>query len=120
MEAPPSPLSSRPKRSAVERSAVRRPFLGNVFRQRGVMGLWPTQGAEKRHLFTNDRRWRHRPPLCPLDRSAAQWRDLRFSGPFLGMFFDREESWAFGPPKVMKNGDRLRRFSPKRCESPAN
>jgi hypothetical protein len=33
MEAPPSPLSSRPKRSAVERSAVPRSFPGNVFRQ---------------------------------------------------------------------------------------
>jgi hypothetical protein len=26
-----------------------------------------------------------RPPLCHLDRSEAQWRDLRFSGPFLEM-----------------------------------
>ncbi len=53
------------------------------------MGLWPTRGDEKRLLFSNDCRWRHRPPLCHLDRSAAQWRDVRFSGPFLGMFFDR-------------------------------
>ena len=50
------------------------------------MDLWPTQGDEKRLLFSNDCRWRHRPPLCHLDRSAAQWRDLRFSGPFWGMF----------------------------------
>jgi hypothetical protein len=28
---PPSPLSSRPERSAVERSAVHRTLLGNVF-----------------------------------------------------------------------------------------
>ncbi len=42
------------------------------------MGLWPTQGDEKRLLFSNDCRWRHWPPLCHLDRSAAQWRDLRF------------------------------------------
>jgi hypothetical protein len=34
LEAPPSPLSSRPKRSEVERSAVQRSLLGNVFRQR--------------------------------------------------------------------------------------
>ena len=33
LEAPPSPLSSRPKRSAVERSAVQRHFPGNVFLQ---------------------------------------------------------------------------------------
>jgi hypothetical protein len=46
-------------------------------------------------------------PLCHPDRSAAQWRDLRFSGPFLEMFFDRGVMglWpAFGLPKVMKNG----------------
>src|SRR6202046_882232 len=40
------------------------------------MGLRPTQGDEKRVLFSNYRR-RKRP---------------------------REESWAFGPPKAMKNG----------------
>ncbi len=33
LEAPPSPLSSRPERSAVEGPAVRRLSLGNVFRQ---------------------------------------------------------------------------------------
>ena len=31
----------------------------------------------------------HRPFLCHLDRSEAQWRDLRFSGPFLEMFFSK-------------------------------
>src|SRR5271168_1178374 len=142
MEAPPSPLSSRPKRSAVERSAVQRLFLGNVFStefrwaygppkvmkngscsattidgstalpfvisteakrsgeicgsaalswkcvfDRVSMGLRPTQGDEKRLLFSNDYRWKHRPPLCHLDRSEAQWRDLRFSGSFLEMCF---------------------------------
>jgi hypothetical protein len=29
---------------------------------------------------------KHCPFLCHLDRSAAQWRDLRSSGPFLEMF----------------------------------
>jgi hypothetical protein len=53
------------------------------------MGLLPAQGDEKRFLFSNHHRWKSRPPLCHLDRSAAQWRDLRSSGPFLGMFFDR-------------------------------
>src|SRR5580658_605115 len=43
------------------------------------------------------------PPLPLVIPSAAQWRDLRFGGTFLGMF-STEESWAFGPPKVMKNG----------------
>jgi hypothetical protein len=55
------------------------------------MGLRPTQGDEKRVLFSNYRRRKRRPPLCHLDRSSegAEWRDLRSSGPFLGMFFDR-------------------------------
>jgi hypothetical protein len=52
MEAPSSPLSSRPERSEVERSAVSSP-------QTTVAGH-------------ND------PPLCHLDRSEAKWRDLRF------------------------------------------
>jgi hypothetical protein len=34
------------------------------------MGLWPTQGDEKRLLFSSDCRWRRRPPLCHLDRSV--------------------------------------------------
>jgi hypothetical protein len=51
----------------VERSAVRRSLLGNV-------------------LISYYSPRKHRPPLCHLDRSAAQWRDLRFDGPSLGMF----------------------------------
>src|SRR6202453_3446480 len=47
----PSPLSSRRERSAVERSAVFHPWTVNPVH--------------------ND------PPLCHLDRSEAQWRDLR-------------------------------------------
>jgi hypothetical protein len=38
--------------------------------------------------------WKHCPPLCHLDRSAAKWRDLRFSGPFMEMFFLRSEALA--------------------------
>ena len=67
------------------------------------MGLGPTQGDEKRLLFSNDSAWKHRPPLCHLDRSAAQWRDLCVDAPSWECF-STEESWAFGPPKVMKNG----------------
>jgi hypothetical protein len=50
-----------------------------------VMGLRPTQGDKERVLFGNHTQWKRRPPLCHLDRSEAQWRDLRFSGPFLEM-----------------------------------
>ena len=48
MEAPPSPLSSRPelRRSVVERSAVQRSFPGNVFRQ-SVRGF-PTSRCRQR------------------------------------------------------------------------
>jgi hypothetical protein len=41
------------------------------------MGPWPTQGDESRLLFSNYCPGERRPPLCHLDRSAAQWRDLR-------------------------------------------
>src|ERR1700677_4206024 len=93
------------------------------------MGLWPTEGDEKRSLFSNFSCWKRPSSLCHLDRSVpgisyfatlakttcavslkrnrmqiikatgldrksggAQWRDLRFSGPFLEMFFDRANS----------------------------
>jgi hypothetical protein len=68
----------------VERSS----FLGMFF-DRGVMGLRPTQSDEKRLLFSDYSPWKGRPPLCHLDRSVAQWRDLRFGGSFPEMFFDR-------------------------------
>jgi hypothetical protein len=35
----------------------------------------------KRLLFSNYCTWKHRPTLCHLDRSAAQWRDLRSFSP---------------------------------------
>ena len=53
------------------------------------MGLWPTQGDEKRLLPETALPWARRPHLCHLDRSAAQWRDLCVDAPFLEMFFDR-------------------------------
>jgi hypothetical protein len=55
------------------------------------MSLRPAQGDEKRVLFSNYGLGKRRPPLCHLDRSAAYWRDLRFSGRFLEMFFDRAQ-----------------------------
>src|SRR5580700_6906657 len=104
MEAPPSPLSSRPERSVVERSPVSADLSWKCFSTGEVMGQRPTQGDEKRVLFSNYCCWKRRPPLCHLDRSAAQWRDLRFQRSFPGNVFRPEESWPFGPPKVMKNG----------------
>src|SRR6202044_2507641 len=51
LEAPPFPLSSRPERSVVERSAFQRSPLGRL-------------------LLSNCCPWKHRPSLCHLDRSA--------------------------------------------------
>src|SRR5580658_9013613 len=94
LEAPPSPLSSRPERSGVERSAVSAvlPRAGEVKAMKngpcsattvagstalpfvistgGVMGLRPTQGDEKRVLFSNYCCRKRRPPLCHLDRRS--------------------------------------------------
>jgi hypothetical protein len=53
------------------------------------MGREPTQGDENSFCSANYSPWKHHSPLCHLDRSAAQWRDLRFSGLFVEMFFDR-------------------------------
>jgi hypothetical protein len=36
----------------------------------GVMGRRPTQGDEKRVLFSNYRCWKRHLPLCHLDRSS--------------------------------------------------
>jgi hypothetical protein len=52
------------------------------------MSLWPTKGDENQLPFGNYSPWKHRPPPCHPDRSVAQWRDLRFGGSFLEMFFD--------------------------------
>src|SRR3984957_14245764 len=53
------------------------------------MDLRPTQGDEKRVLFSNYCCWKRRPPLCHLDRSAAEWRDLRCQRSFPGNVFRR-------------------------------
>jgi hypothetical protein len=53
------------------------------------MGLRPTQADEKRLPFSSHCPWRDHPPLSHLHRSVAQWRDLRSTGPSLGMLFDR-------------------------------
>jgi hypothetical protein len=55
------------------------------------MGLRATQADEKRLLFSSHCPRRHHPSPCHPDRSVAQWRDLRFSELFLGMFFDRAQ-----------------------------
>ena len=43
------------------------PLVEIIF-DRGIMGLRPTQGDEKRVLLSNYCPWKHCPPLCHLDR----------------------------------------------------
>jgi hypothetical protein len=100
-------LSSRPKRSAAERPAVQRSFLGNVF-DRGVMGLGPglgpTQGDKKRLLVQQLLCLEAPPsPLSSRPKRSAAKRSLCGCSS-LGVFFSTADSWAFSPPKVMKNG----------------
>src|SRR5271155_2037695 len=45
----------------------------------------------KGFLFSEYTTWERNPSLCHLDRSVAQWRDLRFSGPFLGTFLTEHD-----------------------------
>src|ERR1700722_17844384 len=93
MAAPSSPLSSRPERSGVERSAVSADLSWKCFSTGEVMGQRPTQGDEKRVLFRNYRCWKRRPPLCHLDRSSegAEWRDLRCQRSFSWKCFSSGE-----------------------------
>src|ERR1700727_1633552 len=72
-EARPSPLSSRPERSVVERSAF------------SAVSSW--NYVFDRVLFSNYSCRKRGPPLCHLDRSAAYWRDLRFQRSLLGTMF---------------------------------
>src|SRR5580698_2877856 len=82
-EAPPSPLSSRPEESwafgppkAMKNGSCSATTLNGsaalpfVMSTGGVMGLRPTQGDEKRVLFSNHTQWKRRPPLCHLDRRS--------------------------------------------------
>src|SRR6202789_3704432 len=87
MAAPSSPLSSRPERSGVERSAVSAVLSWKCFSTGEVMSQRPTQGDEKRVLFSKYCCWKRRPPLCHLDRTEAQWRVLRFQRSFPGNVF---------------------------------
>ena len=63
----------------------RGPFV-EMFFDRVVMGLRPTQGDEKRLLSGKPVSMEASP--SPLS-SRAQPRDLQFRGPFVEMFFDR-------------------------------
>jgi hypothetical protein len=81
---PPSPLSSRPKRTRISYFALLATSTFAALRR------------ESRMQF---------PEATGLDRKSggAEWRDLRFSSPFLKMFFDRAYPdflfvWRESPP----------------------
>src|ERR1700733_12668069 len=103
MEAPPSPfvISTGAQRSGEICGPAALPW--ECFSTGEVMGLRPTQGDEKYLLFGNHTRWKRRPP--PLssrpERSVVERSAVQRTFP--GNVFRPEKSWAFGPPKVMKN-----------------
>jgi hypothetical protein len=66
----PSPLSSRPERTRISYFALLATATCAALRRESRMQIPNTTGLNRKS-------------------GGAQWRDLRFSGPFLGMFFDR-------------------------------
>src|ERR1700721_1842743 len=108
-------ISTGAQRSG-EICGVSGPFL-EMFFDRRSNGPLSAQGDEKR-FSSNYCCWKRRPPLCHLDRSAAEWRDLRCQRSFPGNVFRPEKSWAKGPPKVMKNGSCSQPHSMEAAPSP--
>src|SRR5271168_1239065 len=78
MESPPSPLSSRPKRSEAEGSAVPSPTSQFKWSHRHPFVIPTEVEGSAVPSPTSQFKWSHRPPLCHPDRSVAKWRDLRF------------------------------------------
>src|SRR5580658_8276258 len=100
LEAPPSPLSSRPERSVVERSAVSAVLPWKCFSTGGVMGQRPTQGDEKRVLFSNYCCWKRRPPLLSSrpERSVVERSAVSAVLPW-EVFFDRRSHGPWAHPR---------------------
>src|ERR1700749_3853075 len=85
MEAPPSPLSCRPKRSAVEGSAVHHPRVESKWKRHPPLchadrSCRPKRSAVERSAVHHpgvESKWKRHPLLCHPDRSVAKWRDLQ-------------------------------------------
>ena len=71
------------------------PFL-EMFFDRAVMGLRPTQGDEKRLLFSNRSLWKRRPPLCHPERTRISY----YAAPKMTSFaaFIKESRMSFAEP----------------------
>jgi hypothetical protein len=67
LEAPPSPLSSRPKRTRISYLALRATDTCAALREESRMQSLKATGLDRKS-------------------GGAQWRDLRFNGPFLKCF----------------------------------
>jgi hypothetical protein len=74
-------------------------FIFLFIRTGGIMGLRPTQGDEKPLPSSNHSLWNRY--LFFVIPSEAEGSAVPRTSP--GNVFSTEESWAFGPPKVMKN-----------------
>src|SRR6202042_186253 len=67
---PATELSSRPERTRISYFALLATTTSAALRRESRMQIIKATGLDRKS-------------------GGAQWRDLRFSGPFLGMFFDR-------------------------------
>jgi len=67
-----------------------------MFFDRAVMGLRPTQGDEKRLLFSNRSLWKRRPPLCHPERTRISY----YAAPKMTSFaaFIKESRMSFAEP----------------------
>jgi hypothetical protein len=81
---PPLVIPTEAQRSGGTRGSAALSWI--CFSREESWALGPTQGDEKRLLFSNYSLWKRLSPICHLDRSAAKWRDLR-SRSFLGNVF---------------------------------
>jgi hypothetical protein len=97
MEAPPDPLSSRLERTRISYFAplattactvfflaaapygsAALPFVISTEAYPDFLLRAADNDGVYGFLFSSRSLWKRRPTLCHLDRSAAQWRDLRF------------------------------------------
>jgi hypothetical protein len=77
LEAPPYPLSSRPKRTRISYFALLATSTCAALLRESRMQIPNTTGLDRKS-------------------GGAKWRDLRFSNPFLEMFFDRVATHSEG------------------------
>jgi hypothetical protein len=80
LEAPPSPLSSRPKRTRISYFALLATTTCAALRKESRTQLIKATGLDRKS-------------------GGAQWRDLRFSGPFLGNVFRQRSHGLWARPR---------------------